>query len=375
MDADLERVYDLVTQAGCAEDVFGGLAGPRPALETLAERFKELKKVVNLEVYPYQDSDDVEAAKEVNQLLDKFYQKAQALLAGDFYAKRDHMRSPRSSREPSFKTDKFHYYLGEPIAHGTISTVFDAECAEENEFLGRVAIKIADQPEDNELLWRERRVLKMLFEKNGPQLKHLPIILDHFKTEDGRICLVFRCLSECCNFYNLREDYKNGVDRKHMVWMLNRALSAIGYAHSLGVVHGNLDPSHLMIRPKDHNLFIVDWCWSIVDPVRTHDRFRVFTEYFSAPEVQENFIPTPAADLYSLGKCMIYILGGNVETNEMPDSVESDLQRFIKYFVMESPQQRAQDAWQMHGQLESLVRRLWGKKRFLALEVKPEFLV
>jgi hypothetical protein len=63
---------------------------------------------------------------------------------------------------------------------------------------------------------------------------------------------------------------------------------------------------------------------------------------------------------------MIHLLGGNTETDEMPDSVEPDLQRFIQHFVLASPWQRAQDAWEMHGQLDSLVRRLWGKKRFLA---------
>jgi hypothetical protein len=76
-------------------------------------------------------------------------------------------------------------------------------------------------------------------------------------------------------------------------------------------------------------------------------------------------LPLPSADIYMIGKCMIWAMGGDLETNSMPDDVEPDLQRFIQSFVLESPIQRPQDAWQLHGQLQNLVIRLWGPKRFI----------
>lgn len=366
MDAELERAYNLLTQAVKAEDVFGGLCdGKRKTSVLLKEAYDELARVVDPEFYS--SPDDRELAQDAKVLLERFYEKAKSRVEENIYGQKDAPRLRRTSK--SFTTDKREYYLGEPIAQGTIATVFEGECVEKDEFAGRVAIKIADSSADNDLLWRERKVLSMLHEKNGAQRKHLPVLLDHFKTKDDRIGLVFRYFAESYDLWSVRENvrYKNGVGRKHMVWMLNRLLSAIGYAHSIGIVHGNIEPAHLMIRPRDHNLFVIDWCWSIVDPVHTRDRFTISTEHFSAPEVFEKGEPTPAADLYSIGKCMIHILGGNVETNEMPVSVEPELQRFLLFFVNESPLQRAQDAWQMHGQLDSLVRRLWGQKRFLAL--------
>lgn len=377
MDADLERVYNLVTQAVRAEDIFGTLVtGDGHAQhEVLETRYAELTKVADPDFYS--SPDDKELAFDAKQALSHFYERAKERLAEGLYGARDHMRFAKHSSKPTFTTDKRSYFLGDTLAQGTISTVYDGECAQQDEFAGRVAVKIVDQAADNELIWHERQALKMMHEKNGAQRKHLPVLLDHFKTEDDRIGLVFRCLVGCCDLWTVRESpqLRSGVDRKHMVWILNRLLSAIGYAHSMGIVHGNIEPAHLFIRPKDHNLFIVDWCWSVVDPRHTRDHFKICTEHFSAPEVQEKGEPTPAADLYSVGKCMIYLLGGDVETDSMPDSVEPELQRFLRYFVMESPMQRAQDAWQLHGQLESLVVQLWGQKRFLALPVKPELLI
>ena len=38
-----------------------------------------------------------------------------------------------------------------------------------------------------------------------------------------------------------------------------RVLSVIGFAHSQGVIHGNIDPAHLLIRGEDHNVTVLDW--------------------------------------------------------------------------------------------------------------------
>ena len=212
MDAELERVYNLLTQAVCAEDVFGELNEGRPLAETLEERFLKLQKVADPE--PYNFPDDKELAFDANNALRRFYEEAKRMVAENLYGHRDRLPSRRMLNKPTFQTEKRGYYLGDPIANGTISTVFEGECIQRDDFLaGRVAIKIVDQASDNELIWRERRILQMLHEKNGAQRKHLPVLLDHFKTEDDRIGLVFRCLSQCCDLWTLLEcpNYRQGV--------------------------------------------------------------------------------------------------------------------------------------------------------------------
>ncbi len=369
MDSDLQRAYDLVWQAVCAEDVFGELLDPqakKSQLELLEEANVRLSELTDPKAYTLPN--DKELALEAKERLQQFYQIAKERIAAGIYGeKRSGTISHRG--RPTFRTEKRAYYLGQPIAEGDISTVYDGDCIMGDDFAGRVAIKIITDPADNDLAKNEVRTLKLLHGSGGAQRKHLPVLLDEFKTSDGQAGIVTRYLEDCHDFLSVKEKYPDGIPPKHMVWMLNRLLSAIGYAHSLGIVHGNIEPSHLMIRPKDHNLFVIDWSYAAVDPKNSGDGFKVVNEQFSAPEVAKRKPPLPAADLYSIGLCMIDILGGNVEDKTMPDSVAEDLQRFLQFFCLESAQQRAQDAWQLHGQLEKLIVRLWGPKRFLAFKM------
>lgn len=367
MDSELKEVYDLVMEAVRAENIFGNLTGGKglkKPIDQLIERYQDLSKIANPDLFKT-DPDSYEAAIDARDRLNRFYEVAKSrVISGNYGIKQREMIIRPG--QPIIKTDKRSYYLGFPIAEGTISTVYDGQCAVQDDFAGRVAIKIVNNPEDNELMWKELRVLKLLHSKNGAQRKHIPIIQDRFRTEDNQVGLIFSFLDYCYDLITIRENsnHLNGVDQKHVVWILNRALSAIGYAHSNGVVHGNIEPTHLMVRPEDHNVFIVDWVWAAVSPAKTGEGFKIFTKNFSAPEVQMGKSPTPAADLYSLGKCMIYLLGGNPETEEIPPHVEEDLKKFILNFVRTSSTRRPQDAWQMHGSLNDLVIRLWGKKKF-----------
>jgi serine/threonine protein kinase len=370
MDSDLKMVYDLIAEAICAEDVFGDLidpAGNSSQMALLERSFTGLSETVNPELYK-SFPNDREMAEEARDKLRLFYEKAKDRIEIEVYGQKRNNVMINYGR-PAFQTEKRSYYLGEPIIEGDLATVYDGECVMGDEFAGRVAIKIISDPADNDLARNEIRALKLLHSKGGAQRKHLPVLLDHFVTDRDQVGIVLRYLDNCYDFSSVKEKYKKGVPEKHAVWMLNRLLSAIGYAHSLGIVHGNIDPSHLMVRPKDHNLFILDWSYSITDPKHTGEGFKVLNEKFSAPEVGQRKPPLPASDLYSIGLCMIDILGGDVEAKTLPDNVNEELQKFLKFFCLNSPQQRAQDAWQMHGQLETLVVRLWGPKKFLVFNM------
>jgi serine/threonine protein kinase len=364
MDIDLREAYRTIMEAVRAEDIFGSFPkSKKKPIEFLKEEYERLSQLVNPE--NYSSPDDRESSFDAKERLDRFYKIARERVKDGHYGI---MQRPMTIRpgQPVIETEKRKYHLGFPIAEGTISTVFDGQCSVQDDFAGRVAIKIVNSPEDNELMWREARVLQLLRSKDGAQRKHLPVLHDKFRTEDNRVGLIFGFLDQSYDLVTIRENthHLNGVDQKHLVWIMNRALSAIGYAHYNGVVHGNIEPAHLIVRPYDHNLFVVDWSWAAISPANTGDRYKIFTENYSAPEVEQGKSPAPAADLYSLGKCMIYLLGGNVETNEIPDHVEEELRQFLLKFVSTSETRRPQDAWQMHGQLHKLVIRLWGKKKF-----------
>jgi len=237
-----------------------------------------------------------------------------------------------------------------------------------------VAVKIADQTSDNDLMQHESRVLELLFKAEGEGGKskvHLAQPRDQFRTTDGRLGSVFDHLDgfdltavrDRC-----RKQGEPGLPARHVVWVLRRSLAALGWAHKQGILHGNLDPAHILVRPHDHNVWLIDWCWAVVNPAQTGQGFKALNETYSPPEVKERGKPTPASDLYALGKCAIHLVGGDPASKTLPD-MDPKLVRFIKYLCVESQGGRPQDAWELYAQLSRLREQIWGKHSFVPLEL------
>ncbi|MGV8152594.1 MAG: serine/threonine protein kinase [Candidatus Nanoarchaeia archaeon] len=366
IDYDLESLYSTIMNAVLPEDVFGCVdivLPPNELLKYLAEEYNSRKQKLNPD--NFSEIEEQEIAKEAINYLNNFYLDAQNKIQGGTYGlNANRLFKPNDN---FFCINERKYYLGKILSTGDISTIYQGFFDNGRGNFAEVIIKVVDSPEDNDLMQNEVRILRRLHAETVPQWKHLPFILDSFNTNDGRTGIVLRRF----NGYTLlqvraHKRYIKCVDRKHVVWMLNRLLSGIGYAHSLGIVHCNIEPSHLIINPAMHNLCILDWSYAAYLPSQTGDGFKVYTPNFSAPEVKQKKPPIPASDIYSIGKVMIWLLGGNIETNQMPGSVEEELQRFLQYLVRESPLQRPQNAWELHGQLISTVEKLWGKRKFLS---------
>lgn len=364
MDLELEPVYAQIMEAVSAEEVFGVTDIVLPPDDMLAHLAVEYEKLHNVtDPKQWSNPNDYEMAQDADTRLNKFYETAKFRINDGTYGLGG--LTEHHTRGPCFETSKRKYFLGDVIAEGDISIVYQGFCAVGDQSAGEVVIKVVDDAEDNDFMQNEIRILQVLHETKAPQWKHLPLLLDTFESE-GRLGIVLRRFNGH-NLLEVRENsrYVNGIDQKHMVWMLNRTLSAIGYAHSQGIVHGNIEPSHMMIKPDDHNLCILDWSYASLLPQQTGDSFKAYTEIYSPPEVKANKTPLPCSDIYSIGKVMIWLLGGDPETNEMPDCVEKELQMFLKGFVMKGYLQRPRDAWQLHKQLITIIEKLWGPRKFL----------
>lgn len=367
MDQDLEPIYQRIIEAKSAEELFGVTDVILPAEDLLQFLKKEYEKLKPITSQHWSNPEDADAAREIDQKLEELYVEAQKAIRDGLWnlGKPDHRING-----PTFSTGKREYVLGEEITEGEISTVYIGACKLGNNQAGNVIIKVVNSPEDNDLARNEIRTLLGLHRTPAVQWKHLPFMMDNFET-NGRLGIILRkfqgpTLKQIRN----HRRYKNGLDQKHMVWILNRALSAIGFVHSQGYVHCNLNPDHLIVGPVDHNLCVLDWSYSAFKPAQTGEDFKFIDEIFSAPEVQDRKEkPHPAADIYSLGKTMIWLLGGNPETNQMPDEVEEDMQKFLLEFVLEDPFQRPYNAWDTHRKLILLVERLWGRRKYRRLEM------
>jgi len=279
----------------------------------------------------------------------------------------------------TIRTEGSEYEALAVLAHGDLATIYDGRRRSDG---ARVAIKIAEDSQDNDLIQAEVSALRLLRSAPSPQLKHLPVVLDQLHTRDGRQGTVLEYL-DGFDLLKVRERLPRGLPVRHLIWLMRRCLSVLGWAHSRGVLHGNLDPAHILCRAADHNVWVIDWCYAIVNPAQTGQGFRCLNEEYSPPEVAARKPPLPAADLYSLGKCMFYILGGDPRHKTLPpvspsgvgaaaepfDPIPDPLQRFLQFCVLDSPLSRAQDAWEAYRYLERLRQEIWGPHQFIELTI------
>ena len=270
--------------------------------------------------------------------------------------------------ELAVTTEKATYQVTTTLAHGDIATVYGGHTRGTQQ---PVAVKLADQSSDNDLMQHETRVLGLLLAEPDPTSIHFAPPRDQFRTADGRMGTVYDHL-DGFDLTQIRDRCRRGgapgLAPKHVVWILRRALAALGWAHKNGILHGNLDPAHVLVRPHDHMVWLVDWCWAVVNPAKTGQGFKAANEIYSPPEVAARGNPTPASDIYALGKCAIHVVGGDPATKSLPE-MDPRLARFLRYLCVESQGGRPQDAWQLYQQIERIRTQIWGQHEFVPLEL------
>lgn len=365
---ELRQLSAQLSRASQPEDVFGIPEG-RPLAEELIASIKRtflrLSHILDPDFYPT-DRESRELASlsfaKLKGFFDTAVQKAQA---GTYGA----AASPNAERATDgavITTSAHTYRIERPLAQGDLSSVYCGSI--EGSAQGKIVVKVAEDPADNDLIMNELKTLRYLATEPGPYGKHLPEVIEDIRTQDHRTGIIMRFI-EGSDLNQIREKYPSGIPQRHIIWIFRRTLSVLGYAHSKGVVHGNIEPTHIIVSPTDHNVFLIDWAYSIYKPAATGQGFRAVNEKYSAPEVKERKPPLPQSDLYSLGKCMIYLLGGNIETNQMPAEVDERIQKFILFFVRESAQQRPADAWAMYTELDDLRETVFGPHQFLEFKM------
>ncbi|MCS6898778.1 MAG: protein kinase [Myxococcales bacterium] len=361
-----EDLCQIVAEASCPDEVFSSLRlmGRVGWESALRGEYEQLRAVAN--PLQFLDPGARQGAEVVRRRLDELYREA----LGEGSEPEGEELSWNSTERPCFlvRTGQGVYQGSSVLARGDIATLYEGK-ATEGTAIGRcVVLKIADAAADNGLMLDEAAALERLHQGAGPQKKHLPRLIDQFCMPDGRIGLVLERL-DGVDLLTVRERYPEGVPLEHVIWILRRILSAIGYVHQLGIIHGNIEPSHVMVRPKDHNVFLIDWCYSLIEPARSGRGFKCETPGYSAPEVGQRKPPTPASDLYSVGKCAVYLLGGDPEKDQLPEEINPRFARLLRHLCRPSALQRAQDAWEMFDEVGRARREIFGHHTFQEFQI------
>ena len=316
------------------------------------------------------------------------------------------------------------YTASSLLASGDIADIYATTTGE--------VLKIARASSDNDLLDNEAAVLGRFRAKKKTKLNaYLPPLVEWPILRDrGNVRMnVFTHEAGFVSLADIIAAYPGGINYQDLVWMYKRLLVAIGFAHLNGVIHGAVLPAHVLVHPTGHGAKLIDWCYALdftalpkpapdpatadpappapapvnmnawdllkannyadpypdpVDPgpalvVAPADPNRMFiraisvdSEAFYAPEILRKMTPTPATDLYMAAKCAVALLGGNVETDQIPDTVPVPIRAFFSGSLLRAPEKRPQDAWDLHEEFDKLLQALVGPPKYRAFSMPPE---
>lgn len=358
MDLTLPNLLNLLRSATGPADVFGALVGDQQA--ALKRRYRELVTIA----HPDRNQGSIDAANEACKALQEWHATAQRQLAQGVYG-----LAPRISA-----TTKLHAYLGyAPPLQGDLCELFPAEAAGE-----AVLLKVARLARNNDLLQAEAQALRKIDRALDGQLTraHFPTLVEHFLLRtaagDQRHTNVLRAEAGYVSLAEVLQAYPNGLAPADAAWMFNRILTALGVAHSLGIVHGAITPAHVLVRPADHNGMLIDWCYS----VPAGEPLKAITPPYAAdypPEVHARQPATPATDLYMAARCMTRLLGGHPATLELPKSVPRPIRSLLSACLLPSAQRRIDDAWHVFDDFHEILGRLYGPPQFRPFAMPREY--
>jgi len=359
----LTELNDRLCQCQTPEELFGEILGTRDEkLETVSRAYMDLRWQCMPNFFAPLGEEGVRLAEEVTNQLNRLYSEAKARIEQSFYGLP--YQTVPTEAQWLLNTATRQYRILSVMAEDAVSYLYRGEYDDANGDVIPVSIKIVQDEADNRMLKKEADIL------NRVKYVSLPTLVESFETTDDRAGLVLRYI-DGLDVYAVRQapPYREGLKPPfHIGWIMERQLSVLGFLHKNKVLHGNIEPGNIIVRSRDHNVFLIDFVFALDHP-RQSDFFKGFTEYYSAPELEKKAKPMPSADIYSLGMSMLYLLGGDVENRTLPEDLWPEVASFIQKMIELDPSKRANDAWQLAHELIGIRNDVIGKPKFVELEL------
>ena len=345
----IQQLLDRLQSATHPAAVFGAF----DTADELARAYRRAAKLCHPDLHPAH----AEAAQDSFIQLTRWYEVARRQLGTD-----PHTASPAVA--PILLRHKHHTYQVDPAVAfaGDFANLYRAT---ELSTASTVALKIARQSRDNDLLIAERTALHRIAAQTDPAYHaYFPRLLDAFSHADvsthdtrTRATNVLTWIGGAYTLDELRRAYPTGIDAKDVVWIWRRLLVALGAAHRTGIVHGAVLPPHVCVLPKEHGLVLIGWSCA----VETGSLIPAISEpyeHYYPKEVMSKQPTTPATDVAMAARCMLFLLGIKLE------DAPAALGRFFRGCMLPHPRQRPQDAWALLREFDELLARLWGRRTF-----------
>jgi serine/threonine protein kinase len=241
--------------------------------------------------------------------------------------------------------------------------------------MGNPAVaKVPRNPADNDLVQNEAAVLQALCPEGAWQEKfyrYLPELL-HTDSYKGVAVNFFPYYGEYVTLAKVIEAYPGGIDFKDASWMYKRLLTALGFAHERGFIFGASIPDHVLVHPENHGCKIIDWSYAEKLQGGGTKHLRAISNRNRAyypPEVFERKPVHPTLDIYMATKVMVALVGGDINSHRMPDTVPLELQNLLKTALVPDPKRRPQSAWGLHRTFEELMSHIVGPRVYRRFEM------
>lgn len=228
-------------------------------------------------------------------------------------------------------------------------------------------VKILRNKIDSDLAANEASVLTELCPEGkwGEKFfRYLPQLLHSDTCDDLGTINIFPYYSEWVSLADVIAAFPDGLDFRDAVWMYKRAIIAIGFAHENDFVHGAIIPDHILIHPDNHGGKILDWSYAKKTHTGHIPAISTPNQAYYPPEVFDRKPVTNTIDIFMVTKVMIRLLGGDLKTNEMPDTVPPTLQEALRRCVHLDLKRRPQNAWNFHKELDEVLRAAVGPRVF-----------
>lgn len=267
------------------------------------------------------------------------------------------------------RTRKGEHHIISQAGMGDLSTTYLAESKKGGVTLPSFC-KIVNDPRNGDLVTNEAKALQVL---NGPLAdqewqSYVPQLIETFVyNESGkprRQANVLNRLEGFLSLEDIHQRFPRGVPPLHAVWIWRRLLMVLGFAHDNGIVHGAVLPRHVMILPKEHGLTLVDWSYASIAINHTYPSLvAVVNDYrdWYPEEVLAIQAPSPATDIALAARTMIWVMGGNPLTGNLPMTVPYQLRAFFKGCLQQNQSMRPQNAWLLFKEFDELLETIGGE--------------
>jgi serine/threonine protein kinase len=240
------------------------------------------------------------------------------------------------------------YPLLSKMAEGDLRDIFVS--------IGGVIVKvpkIADK-DANRLIQKEADTLTLLKnESKGNIIQYFfPHMVDSIE-QDGKLHNITIYDRKLHTAAKIKEVFPEGLDGRHIGWMLRRMIVGVGYMHSLGLCHGAITPEHVMFCAENHAGVLTGIIHSdeigkkiSVVPAKRKDWY---------PDYAKNGL-TRAVDFDMISKTITFLSGG---------SLPNRLKNFIKALSYLSGS--CVSAAELEGDLKDILECCYGKPKFVDL--------